>query len=147
MRQELRAHYRPANIIEEGYVNRLAEHAWLRQRCFELQVNCYDPRDCKSIKDKKQFALLIRYQKENECAMDKCVNMLSKLRAAHRKEENGFESEKRKAAEEIRRGEFHQARLRLTNARAGAIEITHGVRQTVSTLRLIDEIGRNRQTA
>jgi hypothetical protein len=110
----------------------LAEHTWLRQRCLHLQAFCFElENDARLIDDEKQFALLARYQKENENRIDKCVNMLLKLRAVRQKEEIGFESEIRKEAAETRKNETHQARLRLSNARAKSIEIDSEIRQTV----------------
>ena len=64
-----------------------------------LQACCFDfADDTRCIEDKKQFALLARYQAQNERGMDKCVNMLAKFRAAHKKEQTGFESQIRKSA-------------------------------------------------
>jgi hypothetical protein len=132
LRDDLRTHYSPADLVEQGYVDRLAEHTWLRQRCLHLQAFCFELEDdARLIDDEKQFALLARYQKENENRIDKCVNMLLKLRAVRQKEENGFESEIRKEAAETRKNEAHQARLCLSNARAKSIEIDSEIRQTV----------------
>jgi hypothetical protein len=132
LRDDLRTHYRPADLVEQGYVDRLAEHTWLRQRCLYLQAFCFDfEDDTRLIEDEKQFALLARYQKENENRIDKCVNMLLKLRAVRQKEENGFVSEIRKEASETRKNEAHQARLRLSSARAKSIAIDSDIRQTV----------------
>ena len=132
LRDDLRTHYSPADLVEQGYVDRLAEHTWLRQRCLHLQAFCFELEDDAClIDDEKQFALLARYQKENENRIDKCVNMLLKLRAARQKEESGFVSETRKSAAEIRKNQAHQASLRLSNARAKSIEIDSEIRQTV----------------
>jgi len=65
--------------------------------------------------------------------MDKCVNMLEKFKAARQKEQIGFESENRKEAAETRKKEAHQARLRLSNARAKRIEIDSDIRQIIET--------------
>jgi hypothetical protein len=90
LRDDLRTHYSPADLVEQGYVDRLAEHTWLPQRCLHLQAFCFEwEDDARLIDDEKQFALLARYQKENENRIDKCVNMLLKLRAVRQKEENG----------------------------------------------------------
>jgi len=133
LRNDLRTHYRPAGLVQQAYVDRLAQHMWLRQRCLDLQPYCFDLEDDDTpfIEDSKQFALLARYQKENERGMDKCVSVLEKFKAARQKEMNGFESEIRKEAAETRKNEAHQARLRLSNARAKSIEIDSEIRQTV----------------
>jgi hypothetical protein len=133
LRNDLRTHYRPADLVEQAYVDRLAQHMWLRQRCLDLQPYCFDLEDDDTpfVEDSKQFALLARYQKENERGMDKCVSVLEKFKAAGKKEMIGFESEMRREDAEIRKNEAHQARLRLSNARAKSIEIDSDIRQTV----------------
>jgi hypothetical protein len=131
LRADLRTHYGPMDLIEQSYVDRLAEHMWLRKRCFDLQTGCFaveteeeEEDGSPVLDDLKQFTVLARYQKENERGMDKCVAVLEKFKAARQKEEIGFESE-------IRKNEAHQARIRLSNARAKSIEIDSEIRQTV----------------
>jgi hypothetical protein len=133
LRDDLRTHYRPADLVEQAYVDRLAQHMWLRQRCLDLQPYCFDldDDDTPFIEDSKQFTLLARYQKENERGMDKCVSVLERFKTARQTEMNGFESEIRKEAAETRKNEAHQARLRLSSARAKSIEIDSDIRQTV----------------
>jgi hypothetical protein len=115
LRTDLRTHYRPLDLVEQSYVDRLAEHMWLRQRCLDLKPYAFDDEtDYRVIEREKQFALLIRYQSQNERGMDKCVNVLEKFKAGRQKEQNGFESEIRKEAAETRKNEAHQARLRLS---------------------------------
>jgi hypothetical protein len=111
-----------------------------------LQLHCYDfGRGLKHINDEKQFALLMRYQNQNERAIDKCVNQLLKLQTGRRKEQSGFESqirpgaaEIRKDAAETRKKEVHDARLRLINARTKAIEVDSDIRQTREALSAYD---------
>jgi len=131
LRADLRTHYCPMDLIEQSYVDRLAEHMWLRKRCFDLQTGCFavemeeeEEDGSPVLDDLKQFTVLARYQKENERGMDKCVSVLEKFKAARKKEGIGFESECRKE-------EAHQARLRLSSARAKSIEIDSEIRQTV----------------
>jgi hypothetical protein len=131
LRADLRTHYGPIDLIEQSYVDRLAEHMWLRNRCFDLQTGCFaveteqdEENGSPVLDDLKQFAVLARYQKENERGMDKCVAVLEKFKAARKKEEIGFESECRKE-------EAHQARLRLSNARASRLEIDSKIRETL----------------
>jgi hypothetical protein len=96
-----------------------------------LQACCFDfADDTRRIEDEKQLALLARYQAQNERGMNKCVNMLAKFRAAHKKEQIGFESQIRKEDAETRKKEAHEARLRLINARARHIEVDSDVRRT-----------------
>jgi hypothetical protein len=133
LRDDLRSHYHPADLVEQAYADRLAQHMWLRQRCLDLQPYCFDLEDDDTpvIEDSKQFALLARYQKDNERAMDKCVSVLEKFKAAHQKERDGFESGVRKEAAETRKRQAHSAHLRLSNARAKSIELDSEIRQTV----------------
>ena len=136
LRDDLRTHYRPANLVEQAYADRLAQHMWLRQRCLDLQTTCFavDDEDEDSshvLADSRKFAVLGRYQNENERGMDKCVSALEKFRAARKQEEIGFESEIRKEDAETRKRQAHQAHLRLSNARAKSIEIDSEIRQTV----------------
>ena len=65
LRNDLRTHYRPADLVQQAYVDRLAQHMWLRQRCLDLQPYCFDLEDDDTpfVEDSKQFALLARYQK------------------------------------------------------------------------------------
>ncbi len=56
------------------------------------------------------------------------LNDLLKLRAEKRKVQIGFESQKFKQAEESRRQELHESRIRLMNARAEDVESETDVR-------------------
>jgi hypothetical protein len=130
LQNDLRAEYQPSTLTEQSYVDRLAEHMWCRQRCLDLIPLCHDF-ETHLIDEPRQFALLQRYQTANERGMDKCVNLLLKLRATQRKEEIGFESQKRQEAAETRKIEAHEARMHLANARAKRIEVDSTIRQTV----------------
>jgi hypothetical protein len=81
--------------------------------------------------DEKQLNLFIRYEATHRRAYDKCLNNLLKLRKEKRQEQIGFESQKRQQAEEVRRQEAHQAKMRLTHARAQQQEIDSDIRQTI----------------
>ena len=59
------------------------------------------------------------------------LNDLLKIRVENRKAQIGFESQKLKHADEIRRQEMHHARLRLTNARAEDVESEVEVRMNM----------------
>jgi hypothetical protein len=56
---------------------------------------------------------------------------LQTLRKEKRRVEIGFESQKQKQAEELRKNELNEARVRLTNARAAESEIETEVRATM----------------
>jgi low affinity Fe/Cu permease len=118
----LRQEHQPATITEQMLVEKLAQHFWLQQRAHRFS---------EIAKDDKQFALFLRYQTTHDRAFHKCLDQLLKLRAEKRKAEIGFESQKQKQAEEARRQQMHEARVRLTNAKAGHLEFEADVSQTI----------------
>ncbi|MDQ2776436.1 MAG: hypothetical protein M3Y57_16200, partial [Acidobacteriota bacterium] len=83
-----------------------------------------------------------RYQTTHDRAFHKCLNQLAKLRADKRKEQIGFESQKRqqaaqeaievsKQADETRRQEVHQAKVRLLNSKAALTELDANIKGTL----------------
>ncbi|HEY3937416.1 MAG TPA: hypothetical protein VGL97_08300 [Bryobacteraceae bacterium] len=109
--RELREELQPSTSLENTFVDRMAEHEWLRQRAMTLQGKCFDP-ETGEVADAKQFTLYLRYQTTHERAFHKCFNDLLKLRAEKRKEQIGFESQKRKDAEEQRYQDKHAMKKR-----------------------------------
>ena len=102
---DLKSEHRPTSRTEMILVERMAQHHWLRDRAGLLQANCFA--DDGSI-DEKRLALYLRYQTTHERAFHECLNDLLKLRAEKRKNEIGFESQKRKQEEHTRKQEQHQ---------------------------------------
>ena len=102
-----RDEHKPATMTEDTLVEAMAQHQWLRRRALNLESSCYDPATGE-ITNEKQLALSLRYQTTHERAFHKCLNDLLKLRAQKRKTEIGFESQKRKQAEETRKHERHE---------------------------------------
>jgi hypothetical protein len=94
--ESLRAEHQPATPTESLLVDGLAQHYWLKGRAIRLLSACDQS-------DAKQIALYLRYQTTNDRAFHKCLDQLLKLRAEMRKAEIGFESQRRKKAEEKRR--------------------------------------------
>ena len=92
---DLAGEHQPQTPTESLLVERMAQHQWLRDRALRLQESCFDP-DSGQIADQKTFSLYLRYATTHERAFHKCLADLLKLRAEKRKEEIGFESEKRK---------------------------------------------------
>ena len=80
----------------------MAQHYWLTRRALFLQETCFSP-EMPLCEQEKQLALYLRYQTTHERAFDRCASELRKLRNEKRKAEIGFESQKRKQAEEARR--------------------------------------------
>jgi hypothetical protein len=102
---DLKSEYRPTSHTEMILVERMAQHHWLRNRAGLLQSNCFA--DDGSV-DEKRLTLYLRYQTTHERAFHKCLNDLLKLRAEKRKNEIGFESQKRKQEEHSRKQEQHE---------------------------------------
>ncbi len=137
LRSELLAEHQPTSATEQMLVEDMAEAYWLRKRAIKLQEFCFRS-DIPVVDQPKELALYLRYQTTHDRAF-KALNQLQKLRAEKRKQEIGFVSQKRKAAEEarrklndqrkeahekrreaeeIRRQEMHNARVRLAEAQA-----------------------------
>ena len=112
--------HKPATSAESRLVHSIAQHFWLMQRALTLQ----DELLAKIQLDHKTFALYLRYQATNERAYYRARRELSILHKERRQQEIGFESQKRQQ-------ELHEAKLRLTNARAAASEIETEVRATM----------------
>jgi hypothetical protein len=86
--------WRPATQTEESLVNRLATSQWLRRRATRLQTQFLAPDG--HILDLKQFALYNRYAIQHERAFNKALSDLIRLRSLQLREQNGFESNRRK---------------------------------------------------
>jgi len=100
MLASLNAEYQPQTETERVLVRHLAEHDWLRARALRLQNSCI-PTD-QHMMATEHFALYLRYQTTHERAFYKALNELQKLRNERKKEQIGFESQKRAQAAEIR---------------------------------------------
>ena len=103
----LREEHKPETFTESTLVEDMAQHHWLRRRALNLESSCYDP-ETGQITNEKQLALYLRYQTTHERGFHKCLNDLLKLRAEKRKSEIGFESQRRKEAEGLRKQEKHE---------------------------------------
>ena len=122
--------HQPASPFELVLVQKMAQHFWLAQRALILQEQCFRPDLAMQEADRK-LALYLRYQATQERAFGKCADELRKSRNEKRKQEIGFESQKDRDANEARKREMHEARLRLVNSKADHIEIDNDIRQTV----------------
>ena len=120
--QSLREEHQPATATELMLVEKLAQHFWLAQRAQRLADHAGDS---------EKFCTILRYQSTHDRAFHKCLDQLAKLRAEKKKNEIGFESQKRKDADETRNQELHEARLRLINAKANQVEVESDIKQTV----------------
>ena len=84
----------PTTETEHDLVQRLATRQWLRRRAFRLQQQFIAPDG--TITDQKQFALYNRYETQHERAYNKALADLMRLKSLRLREQNGFESQKRK---------------------------------------------------
>ena len=99
----LHAEHRPSTLTEQLLVQKMAQHYWLSQRALSLQDECATDEDLTLDQQQKQLALFLRYQTTNDRAFHKCLNDLLKLRAEKRRIEIGFESQRRREADETRK--------------------------------------------
>jgi hypothetical protein len=122
--------FSPKTTLEVELAHSLAQHRWLAQRAIRLQEDTFriDQPHCTH---PDRLALYLRYQTTHERAASKALRELQNLQQQRKKDEIGFVSQKQKAAEEARRLELHQARVRLANARASHLEIDSKIRQNI----------------
>ena len=99
----LRFEHQPATMTENILVEQMAQSYWLRKRALYLQDQCATDEELTLEQQEKRLALLIRYQTTHDRAFHRALNDLLKLRAEKRKQEIGFESQKRQEAIESRR--------------------------------------------
>jgi hypothetical protein len=107
-----KAEYNPQTREEDRLVHAIIQHYWLMQRALTLQdaILC---QDTMTDTDQKRISLLIRYQTTNERSYYKAMKELKTIR----KQQIGFESQ--------------NAKTRLTNAKAEALEVETDIHKTV----------------
>jgi hypothetical protein len=98
----LRDEHKPCGVTEMILVDKMAQALWLSKRAQMLQHVTFN-HEIPVCDDPRQLALYLRYQTTNERAFHKCLNDLLKLRAEKRRQEIGFESQRRKEADHVRR--------------------------------------------
>jgi hypothetical protein len=130
--QSLRDEHQPGTPTENILVDRMAQHYWLSQRAQLLQTEAFTSNRSDS-EAERAFALFLRYQSTNDRAFSKCLTDLLKLRAERRKQEIGFEREKQREAESIRKQEALEAKTRLTRAQAAHQERETEVKPLMET--------------
>jgi hypothetical protein len=86
--------WKPSTATEHDLVERLVTRQWLRRRAMKLQKQFLAPDG--TITNEKQYALYHRYETQHERAYNKALSDLIRLRSLHLREQNGFESQKRK---------------------------------------------------
>jgi len=125
----LRDEHEPSGLTESILVDKMAQALWLTKRAVMLQHVTFN-HELPTCDDEKQLALYIRYQTTNERIFQKCLSDLLKLRAAKRRQEIGFESQKQKQADQTRRDagenrkqELHKWRILLAQAQVDNQEL------------------------
>ncbi len=91
---EFQKEWKPATATEHDLVERLATRQWLRRRALKLQMQFMTSDG--TITNEKQFALYNRYGTQHERAYNKALADLMRLRSLRLREQNGFESQRRK---------------------------------------------------
>jgi hypothetical protein len=94
----LRAEHQPATITESMLVERMAEHYWLGQRALRCQHACLVDGTLTMEDQSRRLSLFLRYQTTHNRAFHGCLSDLLKLRAEKRRQEFGFESQRRQDA-------------------------------------------------
>ncbi len=119
----LNAEHRPATVTEIILIEKMAQHVWLSKRAQTLQDLSMD-NDLAMREQERRFALFLRYQTTNDRGFHTCLNQLLKLRAEKRRVQIGFESQKRREAEEarktareIRQQQLHKQQLWMLQAK------------------------------
>jgi hypothetical protein len=130
----LTTEHKPQTPTEKILVERMAQHEWLRQRAQTLQHVCFSEGGSVEARHEKEFALYLRYQTTHERSFHKCLSDLLKLRAEKRKIEIGFESQKAKEADQARKSQLHEARTRLSNAKAAHLELDTDIKGTIQAI-------------
>jgi len=99
----LRAEHQPSTMTETILVQKMAQHYWLSKRALYLQDQCCTDEELSLDEQQRQLALFLRYQTTNDRAFHRALTDLLKLKAEKRKQEIGFESQRRREAAESRR--------------------------------------------
>jgi hypothetical protein len=122
--ESVHAEHNPETGVEQRLVDSYIQHYWLTQRAVRMQEDLIARSGDPTEVDAKKLSLFLRYQTTHERSYYKAERELQNLKKAKRKDEIGFESQKQ-------RQESHEARVRLTHARACNLEIDTAARQVM----------------
>jgi hypothetical protein len=112
---DFRAEWKPETATEHDLVNRMVSHQWLRLRALTLQDKFFDTATGE-LSETKKFDLFRRYETSHERSYNKALGDIMRLRAFKTREQNGFESERRKNAE-------HEAKIKRLKVKANLQEV------------------------
>ena len=121
LKLRLKHEHQPQAETERILVRRMAESEWLRLRAIRLQYFCHDHVTGLVVLE-KQFALYLRYQTTQERSFYKALNELQKLRNEKRKEQIGFESQKRAVEVHDLKKEVHDWKKQLFELKKTTLE-------------------------
>lgn len=103
-----RAEWQPATATEHDLISRMVMHQWLRSRALRLQETLFDL-ETGAVADIRKFDLYRRYEAAHERGFNKALADIQRLRSFQLRQQNGFESQKRK-------NEEHEAKMRRRQA-------------------------------
>jgi hypothetical protein len=112
---EFRTEWQPDTPTEHDLVNRMVMHQWLRLRALRLQESTFDTASGE-VSDVKKFDLYRRYETSHERGYNKAFGDLTRLRSFQIRQQNGFESQKRK-------NEEHELKIQRLKHKAEMYEI------------------------
>ncbi len=107
LKQSLATEHSPLTTTEAILINCMAESNWLAARAQRLQDTCINL-ETGAVTNEKLFSLYMRYQTTHTRSFHKSLNDLFKLRSEKRKDELGFEAQRRKEEENKRKNEAHE---------------------------------------
>jgi hypothetical protein len=128
----------PVGIAETELVKKMAEHTWQSERASRFQEACFlmveqtcDQRTNgqAEMRVRPELERYLRYQSHHDRAYQRAANELLRRKKERRLAENGFESQKRAQAEEIRKAEIHPHRVAAARARLERANRTATVRE------------------
>jgi hypothetical protein len=128
----LQSEHQPATVTEEILLEKMAQHYWLTQRAITLQATCFNS-EIAPDNPERQLALYLRYQTTHDRAFHKSLDRLLKLRAEKHKQGIGFESQKRKEADHVRResSENRKQDMHRINVLLAEAELDHQLMQNI----------------
>ena len=118
---DYRKEWKPGTATETDLVNRMVMHRWLRLRALRLQQALFD-RKTGEVSDVKRFELYRRYETTHERSYNKCLADLQRLRAFNLRQQNGFESQRRKNEEHAAKLQRFKLQEELANQKIAAAE-------------------------
>ncbi|MBV8895604.1 MAG: hypothetical protein JO051_03760 [Acidobacteriaceae bacterium] len=131
----------PVDDVERELVAKMARHTWVSDRAQRCQDGCFvvlpqSPEDEANRQDdiavRDELDRYMRYQTAHDRAYQRAANDLAKRRNERRKAEIGFESKKRREAEELRHARQEERR----DAKENRDQDLHKVRIATGEMRL-----------